>query len=153
MAHAGGRPTKYKKEYCEQIVAYFSAPPQIVAYERTYFADGTLKNERPIVMPAQFPSLYGFAAKIEVNIDSIYEWRDKHSEFSEAIARAQELQHNIWLVNGMSGQYNSQFAQFFGKNCLGYKDKVEADINGSISLTDADRELLSKIAKRQSEDA
>ena len=27
----------------------------------------------------------------------------------------------------MNNNYNSQFAQFFGKNCLGYKDKTEVE--------------------------
>ena len=30
----------------------------------------------------------------------------------------------------MGNLYNSQFAQFFGKNCLGYKDKTETEITG-----------------------
>lgn len=27
----------------------------------------------------------------------------------------------------MGNLYNAQFAQFFGKNCLGYKDKTEVE--------------------------
>lgn len=153
MAHAGGRPTKYKPDYCDSVIAYFTIPPQQTVYKETYYANGQLKSKEPVVLANQFPTIYGFASEIGVNKDTIYQWIKDHKEFSDAFTRAQELQHNIWLVNGMGGQYNSQFAQFFGKNCLGYKDKVEADITGNLSLTDADRELLAKIANRQSENA
>ena len=35
----------------------------------------------------------------------------------------------------MSGLYNAQFAQFFGKNCLGYKDKQEIEQSGELNNT------------------
>lgn len=125
--HPGGRPTKYKKEYCQQIVDYFTKEPQEVTTKKEYYNNGELKSETPIIMPVQFPTFQGFASEIGVNVDTLHEWKAKHKEFSEAYTRAQELQEKIWLVNAMSGQYNAQFAQFFGKNCLGYKDKTELE--------------------------
>lgn len=125
--HPGGRPPKYKKEYCQKIVEYFTKEPQQVEYKREYFNNGALKSEYPIVMPAQFPTFQGFADEIGVHIDTLHEWREQYKEFSEAYARAKQLQEKIWLINGMSGLYNAQFAQFFGKNCLGYKDKTELE--------------------------
>jgi hypothetical protein len=50
--------------------------------------------------------------------------------------RAKQLQEKIWLTNGMNNLYNSQFAQFFGKNCLGYKDKQEVEHTGNLKLED-----------------
>ena len=37
----------------------------------------------------------------------------------------------------MGGQYNSQFAQFFGTNCLGYKNRTEVDqkVSGAVNIT------------------
>lgn len=133
---ACGRPTKYKKRYCEDIVAYFTVEPQQTVYKKTYYANGNLKSEEPITLPEQFPTMQGFADDIGVHIDTLHEWKSVHKEFSEAYRRAQQLQEKIWLVNGMSGLYNSQFAQFFGKNCLGYKDKQETDLNISARLED-----------------
>jgi len=121
----GGRPTKYKPEYCDMIIEHFQKEPVITLYKEEYNRDGSLKCKTPIITAAQFPTFQSFAANIGVNIDTLHEWKKIHEDFSESYARAQELQEHIWLVNSMSNLYNSQFAQFFGTNCLGYKNKSE----------------------------
>jgi hypothetical protein len=122
-----GAPTKYKPEYCQGIIDYFTVEPQQVVYKKEYFQNGTLKSEVPIVLPEQLPTFQGYADNIGVHIDTLNEWCKIHEEFSEAYARAKQLQEKVWLINGMSNLYNSQFAQFFGKNCLGYRDKTEVE--------------------------
>ena len=134
MGKKKGRPTKYRKEYCDDIIQYFDIPPQQVVYKQTYYANGTLKSEEPVTLPAQFPTMQGFARMIGVNIDTLHEWRKQYLDFSEAYTRAQELQEKIWLINGMGGLYNAQFAQFFGKNCLGYKDRQEVEHSGGMTV-------------------
>ena len=129
-----GRPTKYDEKYCEQIIDYFKVPPTIVDYKREYYRDGTLKSEFPIIRGNTFPTFQGFADEIDVNIDTLNEWGKVHPEFSEAYTRAKQLQESIWLTNGMNNLYNAQFAQFFGKNCLGYKDKSEVETSGENKL-------------------
>ncbi len=131
-----GRTTKYKKEYCEDIISYFNIPSQICMYKEEYFQNGNLKSKTPIITASEFPTFQGYANKIGVHIDTLHEWKDKHKEFSEAYMRAKQLQEKIWLINGMSNLYNSQFAQFFGKNCLGYKDKQEIEHSGKLKLED-----------------
>ena len=132
----GGAPSKYKKEYCEEIVKHFRVPPIIVEYKREYFQNGNLKSETPLIRGNTFPTFQGFADKIGVHVDTLNEWCKVHEEFSEAYARAKQLQENIWLTNGMNNYYNAQFAQFFGKNCLGYKDKQEIEHSGKLKLED-----------------
>ena len=109
-------------------------PPQNIAYKEEYFNDGSLKSKVPVITATEIPTFQGFANKIGVNIDTLHEWKEVYSEFSEAYTRAKQIQEKIWLVNAMSGLYNAQFAQFFGKNCLGYKDKVET-VNKNIELS------------------
>ncbi len=65
---AGGRPTKYKKEYCERIVEYMR--------------EGRTFDQ--------------FAAEIDVHIDSIHEWAKKHKEFSEAKKKAEKRSKAFW---------------------------------------------------------
>lgn len=130
-----GQPTKYDEKYCDEIIEYFRIPPFTTGYKREYFQNGALKSEYPIITANAFPTFQGFADKIDVHVDTLNEWCKQHKEFSEAYTRAKALQEKIWLVNGMGGLYNSNFAQFFGKNCLGYKDKVETEQSGSIKLT------------------
>jgi hypothetical protein len=130
VGNNGGQPTKYRPEYCEQIIEYFTVQPQQTVYKKTYYADGGLKSEEPVVLPEQLPTFQKFADTIGVVVSTLWEWEKEHIEFSKAYARAKQLQEHIWLVNGMSNLYNAQFAQFFGKNCLGYKDKTETEITG-----------------------
>jgi hypothetical protein len=146
-----GAPTKYKPEYCQGIIDYFTVEPQQVVYKKEYFQNGTLKSEVPIVLPEQLPTFQGYADNIGVHIDTLNEWTKVHEEFSEAYARAKQLQEKVWLVNGMGGLYNSQFAQFFGKNCLGYKDKTEVE-SKNINLNDdvsglSDEDLAKELEK------
>lgn len=135
MAKAGC-PTKYKEEYCQDIINYFNIQPQFCMYKEEYFQNGQLKSKTPILTANQFPTFQGYADKIGVHIDTLHEWKSKHIKFSEAYMRAKQLQEKIWLVNSMSNLYNAQFAQFFGKNCLGYKDKQEVEHSGKLKLED-----------------
>ena len=142
-----GRPSKYKPEYCDAIIDYFDRPPQRVEYKRTYNADGSVKTEEPIIFGEQIPTLQGFAHTVDTTAKTLWEWADKYPEFGKAYARAKELQEHILVINAMGGQYNSQFAQFFAKNNLGYKDKTEQEVTAKV-ITDADRALLDKVSKR-----
>jgi hypothetical protein len=138
MAHPGGRPTKYDPEYCNQIVEYFNKPPFHIEYKREYYNNGELKSEYPIQMANEYPTFQRFAFSIGVNVDTLHEWKTQYPEFSEAYTRAKELQESIWSVNALQNLYNSQFAQFIGKNCFGYKDKQEVDLSGIISFNGED---------------
>jgi hypothetical protein len=122
------RPTIYDSKYCDMIIDYFNVQPQQTVYKETYYADGGVKSKEPVVLAAQFPTFQGFANEIGVNGDTLVEWSKKYDEFSAAYAQAKAIQEKIWLINGIGGQYNAQFAQFFGKNCLGYSDKSQIDI-------------------------
>lgn len=129
---AGGRPTKYKREYCQALLDYFRRPGREVHYEETYFPNGVLKTRKPIPDgPIDLPTFQGFADSINVDMAQLQRWQDKHSEFRIAYTRAKQIQEAIWLQESLSGRYNAQFAKFFGVNCLGYKDKIEQDITNT----------------------
>ena len=58
--HAGGRPTDYRPEYCDQVIAFM----------------------------AQGYSLTAFAGSILVSRETIYAWGRAHREFADALNRA-----------------------------------------------------------------
>ena len=118
-----GRPTKYKKEYCAAIVKYFA------------------ESEN-------FPTYAGFAVEIEVDISTLERWADNYKEFCGAYARAKAIQEAKLVSGAMQNKYNSQFAQFFAKNNLGFRDKTEQDITATITMTDAEKSLLEKVSER-----
>ena len=64
----GGRPTKYKTEYCELLINHMAA-----GY-----------------------SFLSFAGLIRVNQDSLYEWERVYPEFSESKKRGFELSRLFW---------------------------------------------------------
>ena len=66
--HAGGRPSDYRPEYCEAVIACM----------------------------AQGYSLTAFAGSIRQSRDAIYDWIRAHSEFSHAVARARAARV-LWL--------------------------------------------------------
>ena len=112
--------------------------------EKKYFTkDGDIKSIEQVPMGVSMPTFQGFAAEIHVDTDTLRNWRDRYPEFEKAYKQAKQLQEYIWLTNSMSGLYNTQFAIFYGKNCLGYKDKQEIDarVSGQISDQAAEEAL------------
>lgn len=101
MAHAGGRPTKYRPHYCQDLIDYFTVPrpdpgnPQGMVY---------------------FPTMYGFAGRIGISDDTIADWCKKYPEFLRAYTIAQQLGRNQLIHGGLSEKYNASFAKFVGVN-------------------------------------
>ena len=127
-----GRPTKYKEEYCEEIVKYFSVEPYrevIVTTEGKNFSKEDVK-----LVPNQLPFLSAFARHIGVTHDTLIEWTNVHPEFSEAYKKAKELQKEFLIENGLQGLYNPAFAIFTAKNITDMRDKQEIEHSGTISL-------------------
>jgi hypothetical protein len=97
VGNAGGRPTKYKVEYCEMVVEHMK--------------DGA--------------SLTSFAASIGVHRGTINEWIDQHLEFSEAIKRGKAACSAWWEAlgrkNASEGGGNATLVIFGLKN-MGRED-------------------------------
>ena len=110
-----GRPTKYKPEYCQAIIDYFDVP----------MFDAAGKANTP-------PYLMNFAQSIGINTDTLYEWKAKHPEFSEAYSIAQEKQKQIVMSHALTGGYNASFAWRMMMNMFGWRERQ--DIDNKITL-------------------
>ena len=115
VKHAGGRPTKYKPEYCEEIVEYMR--------------DGK--------------SLAEFAAYIDVDHDTINNWAKKYSEFFGAKKRAIKLSEAWWTAQGREALRDREFNHVLWymnmKNRFGWRDKQEIEMDTSVHIhIDAD---------------
>jgi hypothetical protein len=122
----GGRPTKYRPEYCEKIIEYFSRPATEKRTKTITTAKGTVITEE-IEVASSLPTLEGFAGTIGTTAKTMREWVEQELEFRSAYTRAQELQKAILIENGTKGLYNPQFTIFVAKNCTDMRDKVEVD--------------------------
>lgn len=114
-----GRPTKYKKEYCDLLVEDMA---------RGY-------------------SYEAFAGLIKVHVDTLYEWEKIHPEFSDAKKAAVAQGRRTWEGWGMDGLWtmtskeegsrsmNATLWIFNMKNRFGWRDRQEIETTGSQTLT------------------
>lgn len=119
-----GRPTKFKAEYCQQIIDYFVNNDAYEVLEHE--SDDTRRKaflNRPITM-------VGFAQKIGVDADTLTNWandRDENGalvnpEFFGSYKAAMTMQAKQIIEGGLAGVYNSNIATLMLKNHHGYRD-------------------------------
>jgi len=122
-----GRPSKYKPEYCQAIIDFFSGPKS----ERIVKSVTTGKNEYEkteyVTVPCELPTLAKFARKIGVNKDTVIEWTKQHKEFSDAYNDIKDLQKEFLVDNGLAGLYPPASFIFTAKNITDMRDKSEID--------------------------
>ena len=136
-----GRPSKFKKEYCNELVDHM---------------------EKGL-------SFESFAAVINVNRDTLYEWAKVHSEFSDAQKLGQEKSRLFWEQKGIDGLFNESFGEGQGsrslnatvwifnmKNRFGWRDKQPGEEDktikheGEIKVSKVDLEERVKLLKSKS---
>jgi len=97
-----GRPTKYKPEYCEQIVEEFSKGGHVMT----------------------------FAYRVGVSKQTVYDWCDAHPEFLDAKQRAECAAfefYNKLSIGLMAGKIKGNATPWVlqMKNRFGYRDRIE----------------------------
>lgn len=126
-----GQPTKYKPEYCEEIITFFSQEPYEVIDLPHYQTDGkTLKWMDKKREPRKLPTLIGFAKYINVAVRTVYRWTEKNTtsyqeEFLQAFTYAKKLQKDFLIQAGLMGLYNPIFAKFTAINITDMRDQQE----------------------------
>ena len=123
--HAGGRPSTYKPEYCDEIVKYFDIEPHFETPVEKYDKEGNLKETRISFVPSDLPTFAGFASSIGVWSDKLNKWAKKDKKFRQAIKRCKSFQEKILVTNALRGEYSPAFSIFFAKNNLGWKDRQD----------------------------
>jgi hypothetical protein len=131
-----GRPTKYKKRYCRDIIEFFDVAA-VVERTKTITTKNGSVIEEPVYLPCILPTVVGFARKLGVCRDTLHEWASKHKDFSDAFKRAKELQEEIWSQNSLQGLYNPRFSEFFGINIMGWNKReiIEQHHSGEVKHT------------------
>lgn len=127
-----GRPSKYKKEYCQLLI--------------TSMAQGF--------------SFEAFAGEVGVHFDTLYAWVDQFPEFSEAkkLGKAQSLR--FWEKKGIDNllvsseeavpKFNTTLWIFNMKNRFGWRDKQPDEANASPhALLEMVNKLISHIEATQ----
>ena len=108
-----GQPTKYDPKYCDMIIEHL---------------EGGL-------------SIESFAGVIGVSRDSIYEWKDKHQEFSDSIKTGIEKSLLFWEKLGRAGTtgkikgFNCSTFIFTMKNRFKWTDRIESNVSANVNVT------------------
>jgi len=117
-----GAPTKYKPEYCQGIIAFF-------------------------ITATDFPFFSAYAREIQVNTDTLHEWKKVHPTFSEAYKKAKDIQKEILVVGALTNKLNPTFSIFTAKNILGWRDvkEIKQEIKTEHALSPALQSMFDKI--------
>lgn len=127
-----GAPTKYDKKYCEEIIEYFSGDPYREVIVETPTRDGIVMTKED--KANDLPTYAGFAAKIDVDRDTLREWCKNHDIFSVAYKKCKAKQEYFLMINGLKGLYHGSFAIFTAKNVINWTDKQDlTNSDGNMS--------------------
>lgn len=136
-----GQPTKYKPEYCQQLIDYFSIEPlKIVAEQKIIGTEGGKYVSRRL--PQRFPWFEGFARKIGVHRNTLKNWCNEHPEFAEAYDTAKDLQREFIVDVALSGAAPPSFAIFTMKNVCGWRDERDLKLRKAKEEGDIDDDEL-----------
>lgn len=154
-----GRPSKYNKDYCQQLIDYFSVKVVERIEDRT--AGGGTHTHFEV---ERVPSIQGFAAQIGVHVDTLYEWAQtkfpeghkragklRHPEFSDAFTRAQSIEAKIMFEYGIAGHLNPALTAMYWTNKLNYKDSKHLDMTSDGERIQTAPAVISVIATRQTD--
>jgi hypothetical protein len=141
--HPGGRPTKYKPEYCKAIIKFFSIPPnrkevmEVSTSQGVSAKGGTsdFRKEKYQLVPNDPPFFEDFATSIGVSDDTIVNWAKRYPEFLAAYNKAKFLQKRFLIINGLAGCYPPASYIFTAKNITDMRDKQEVDTTKTFDIT------------------
>jgi hypothetical protein len=125
-----GQPTRYKPDYCRDIVSFFEKAPKWQEINDSH-SEGFQNNTRYKHVPAPMPTFFRYAEKIGVSDNTLDNWTKKNPEFFVAYNKCKELQKE-WLIEiGLSGMTPPASFIFVAKNVTGMRDKTEVDLGNN----------------------
>jgi hypothetical protein len=130
-----GRPTKYRPEFPQLLLDFFSIDPSI-DIDINHYKNGEISFTDVKQKANRLPTLHKFAESIGVlRTETLTEWCKIHPDFSDAYTRAKELQQYFIAENALNGSYNPQFAQFLLHNTSNWKIKHEESAQNNVNIT------------------
>ena len=123
-----GAPSAYHDGMPAQMLEYFDVSPYTILV-----TVDDLGVERQIRMPTDFRTFEGFAAKLKVSKQSLFNWKKKHKEFRKMWRICKAMQDNYIMVNGMAGTTNSSFTRFAAVNLMRWRDKHDVTSAGKAT--------------------
>ena len=114
-----GRPTKYNEQMLKLANAY-------------------IDNHEDYGDPV--PIAAGMAVELGVGKRSLYDWAEKHPEFSHTLSRLQDKQEQMLASGALTNKLNATIAKLMLHN-HGYSDKAEIDQKQEISIIEVQKDF------------
>ena len=134
MAHPGGRPSEYKPEYVDLVIAYLATQQDI-------------PNDYSGTKKVNLPTRESFAKYIDVSLKSLLNWEAEHPEFLRALEKIDHEQKQRVLEKSLVGDYNSTIAKLILSSNHGMRERTETDLTTKgekIEFMDAKAFALAK---------
>lgn len=153
--HPGGRPSKYRPEFCNKLIEFFDVEPFRKIELPHYQKDGvTLRWMDYKIIPNRMPTLLKFARSIGVGYRTVYDWMDEkhssyHQEFSQAFTIAKQLRKDFLNDLGLSGLTPPASFKFIAINVTDMIDEKVVDDKSKNRLTDDEYDRLRQILKER----
>lgn len=156
-----GRPSKFKKKYCTEIIKYFDIPP-VSKKDVVKYVNGRAVVET-VDVPNPLPLMDSFAVEV-CNVDrtTLHSWCKRYPDFRLAYKKAQALQKKILVYQCSYGHITSSYAVFLTKAITDMNDVSSVDITSggekveNVNLTsfmeglkDKDTDGLQREAQKQ----
>lgn len=123
---AGGRPTKYKKEYIKAVYDYVDSC--VDTEDEFHKLRGIKMDGYDRIKKINIPTIEGFSLDSKIPIQTLYLWGEAHPEFRSALDDLKREQKRRLFQGGLSGEYNPLIAKLILAANHGMSDKVEQEI-------------------------
>ncbi len=134
-----GRPSKYSSVMLKKAEAYVDSCKDDYRLKQFKIGTkevGTGRNKKKVdilhtevIFDVKIPLVDSLAIELGVHRDTLYEWADKHPEFSDTLAKIKALQHQKLISGGLSGRYSQVITKLMLTTNHGYRDKVDTNAN------------------------
>lgn len=132
--HPGGRPTDYRPEFCKKVDDYLAEREDSREIVGEHQGGRNVYSNK---IKVKLPTIEGFAAFLDVNKTTLYEWEEKYPEFSNALDKIRVEQQTRLIDNGLSGDYNATIAKLVLSANHNMREKTDNEqrISGGLSLS------------------
>ena len=119
---------KYKEEYCDDIIAYFSS-----------------EDDR-------FPTFEGFASSIGVLLETIERWTTAYPRFKESYEKSKQIQKEKLISKALNRTYDASIARLLMSSFFAIREKteVESTVRASVeaSVDEKTLAMIERVSKR-----
>lgn len=124
-----GRPTKYSAKMVTLARKYLDSCED--TEDEFHKTRGMKSDSYERIIDVKLPMIEGLAKYLQVTRSTVYEWKDKHKEFSDILEEIMQVQAERLALGSLSNRYNPVISKLMlAKH--GYRDS--SDIQGEIKV-------------------